>query len=72
MPLKFKKGDKIVLKKPHPCGSKEFTIVRMGADFRIECDGCGKQVWLSRRKLERRTRKIFRDDERLRKSDIEI
>lgn len=71
MPLKFEVGDKITLKKEHPCGSNEFKIIRMGADFRIECIGCGKQVWLSRRKLERRTRKIYRDGKRLRKDDIQ-
>jgi len=71
MPLKFEIGDQVTLKKPHPCGSKDFVIVRMGADFRIKCQGCDKELWLSRRKLERRTRKIFRDGKRLRKADIE-
>lgn len=72
MPLKFEIGDRVTLKKPHPCGSKDFVIVRMGADFRIKCQGCDKELWLSRRKLERRTRKIFRDEKRLRKADIEL
>jgi len=72
MPLKFEIGDRVTLKKQHPCGSKDFVIVRMGADFRIKCEGCDKELWLSRRKLERRTRKIFREDQRLRKADIEL
>jgi len=72
MPLKFEIGDRVTLKKQHPCGSKDFVIVRMGADFRIKCEGCDKELWLSRRKLERRTRKIFREDKRLRKADIEL
>ncbi|MEA1974742.1 MAG: DUF951 domain-containing protein [Bacillota bacterium] len=71
MPLVFEVGDKVTLKKPHPCGSKDFEIVRMGADFRIKCLGCDKELWLSRRKLERRTRKIFRNGIRLKKVDIE-
>lgn len=71
MPLRFEKGDIVTLKKAHPCGSKDFEIVRMGMDFRIKCLGCDKEVWLSRRKLERRTRKIVRAGEKLKKSDIE-
>lgn len=71
MPLMFEVGDQITLKKSHPCGSKEFEITRMGADFRIKCLGCEKELWLSRRKLERRTRKIIRDGKRLKKADIE-
>ena len=71
MPLIFEVGDKVTLKKAHPCGSKDFEIVRMGADFRIKCLGCEKELWLSRRKLERRTRKIYRNGERLKKVDIE-
>lgn len=71
MPLKFEIGDQVTLKKQHPCGSKDFVITRMGADFRIKCEGCDKELWLSRRKLERRTRKIFREGKRLRKADIE-
>lgn len=49
-------------KKPHPCGSKEFKIVRTGMDFRMECLGCGKEIWISRPKLEKRIKKIQRNE----------
>ena len=41
-------GDKIVTKKKHPCGSDSWTVIRVGADFKIKCDKCGRVVMLSR------------------------
>lgn len=58
MPIKLAVGDEVTLKKPHPCGSKDFKILRTGADFRIQCLGCSHQIWLSRKELERRIIKI--------------
>ena len=34
-------GDKLIMKKNHPCGSNEFSVLRIGMDFRIRCLGCG-------------------------------
>ena len=34
-------GDKLMMKKQHPCGSKEFLVLRAGMDFKIRCMGCG-------------------------------
>ena len=52
MPMKLGVGDVVELKKPHPCGSKAFTITRVGMDFRIRCNGCGHEAWIPRVKLE--------------------
>ena len=41
-------GDKIITKKKHPCGNDIWTVVRVGADFKIRCDKCGRVVMLSR------------------------
>lgn len=46
------------MKKPHPCGSKEWEILRTGMDFRIKCQGCGHMVMLPRAKFERAVREI--------------
>ncbi len=51
-------GDVVTLKKTHPCGSSTWKVLRSGADFRIECEGCGHQVMLSRTKLEKAVKKI--------------
>lgn len=51
-------GDIVRLKKPHPCGSFEWKVLRSGADFRLCCCGCGHQVMISRRDLEKRVKNI--------------
>lgn len=64
MPLKLNVGDKLILKKSHPCGGAEFEITRAGMDFRIKCLGCGKEVWISRVNLEKRIKKIIQPDDK--------
>ncbi len=55
--------DIVRLRKPHPCGSYEWKIFRLGADIGLECTGCGRRVWLPRRTLARRLKSIApRDD----------
>ena len=54
----FEVGDIIKMKKPHPCGSSEWEILLVGADFRIKCLGCGHQVMVSRKLVEKNTREI--------------
>lgn len=53
-PLEVVIGDVVRLKKPHPCGSYEWTVTRLGADIGLRCMGCGRRVMLSRRTLEKR------------------
>lgn len=59
MITKLNVGDKILTKKPHPCGSSEWTIVRLGADVKIKCNGCGRIVMLTPTDFERRLKKIL-------------
>lgn len=56
--IRFKIDDIIELKKPHPCGSKEFKILRVGGEMRIVCCGCGRDMTIDRLKLERATKRI--------------
>jgi len=58
MPLKINVGDVLELKKNHPCGGKDFEVMRTGMDFRIKCLTCGTQVWITRPNLEKRIKKI--------------
>lgn len=55
-------GDIILMKKPHPCGSKEFKVVRIGMDFKIVCTGCGHEVMLPRSKCEKSIKKVIREN----------
>lgn len=50
----FNLGDLVRMKKQHPCGSYNWTIVRMGADIKIRCQGCGRVVMLPRLQFEKR------------------
>lgn len=51
--MEIKVGDVIKLKKKHPCGSFSWEVLRVGADFRLKCTGCGHQVMLSRTLVEK-------------------
>ncbi len=53
MPIPFQVGDVVQLKKKHPCGASEWEILRVGADFRLKCLGCGRQVMLPRTQVEK-------------------
>ena len=64
--IKFKLNDIIELKKPHPCGSKRFRILRVGSEIRIVCLGCGRDMVLDRIKLEKATKRIISDNEETR------
>ena len=60
--LDVKVGDRLTLAKPHPCGSREWRVTRIGADIGLLCDGCGRKVMLERRELERRFRSFVQPD----------
>lgn len=51
-------GNIVKLKKQHPCGSHEWEVLRIGADFRIKCTGCGHQIMIPRRTLEKSVKEI--------------
>ena len=51
-------GNILRLKKQHPCGSREREVLRTGADFRLKCMGCGHQIMIARRVLEKSVREI--------------
>lgn len=47
-------GDRIALRKAHPCGSQEWQVVRIGADIGLVCSGCGHRILMDRLDVERR------------------
>ena len=53
-------GDVLEMKKTHPCGSRNFTVLRSGMDFRLRCSGCGHEMMVPRVKIEKNIRKIHR------------
>ena len=57
--VKLSVNDTVELKKSHPCGSKEFKILRVGSDIRMLCCGCGRDMTLGREKLEKAICKVI-------------
>ncbi len=51
-------GNIIKLKKQHPCGSHEWEVLRIGADFRLKCIGCGHQIMIARKIVEKNIKEI--------------
>lgn len=55
----FDLGDVVQMKKPHPCGTNAWRIIRMGMDIRMKCTGCQHSVLLPRSRFERRMKKVL-------------
>ena len=56
-------GDILTLKKKHPCGSDRWQVLRIGADFRLRCMGCGREVMGPRANFEKSLRRLERPSE---------
>lgn len=52
-------NDRVRLRKPHPCGSTDWVVVRLGADIGLKCAGCGRRVLLPRSEVERRIKQVL-------------
>lgn len=55
-------GDILVMKKAHPCGDKRWKVLRVGADFRLKCMGCGHEVMIPRFKAEKNIREVLKEN----------
>ena len=55
--------DRVELKKPHPCGSTQWEILRVGMDIILKCCGCGLELMLPRCRAEKSIRKLIREEE---------
>ena len=61
--IKYRVNDIIELKKEHPCGSKQFKVIRVGTTMRVVCLGCSRDMEIDRLKLEKATKKIIFTEE---------
>ena len=50
------------MKKPHPCGSKEWLVLRTGMDFKLKCQVCGREVMIARSKAEKNIKSVKREE----------
>ena len=56
----FDLGDIVEMKKTHPCGSNTFEVIRLGADIKIKCTGCGRIIMLPRVKFQKDAKKVVK------------
>lgn len=56
--VRFEVGDTLRMKKAHPCGANEFTVLRVGSEVRIKCKGCDRDLTVERVKLEKNIRAV--------------
>ena len=62
-PMDIQINDILTMKKQHPCGSKQWQVLRIGMDFKLKCLGCGHEVMLPRSKAEKNIRTVEREGE---------
>ena len=55
-------GDVLTMKKAQPCGSKDWKVLRVGMDFRLQCEGCGHEIMIPRSKAEKNIRNVQHAD----------
>lgn len=62
--MELKLNQRVELKKQHPCGSKVWTILRVGMDIKLRCAGCGHELMLPRSKTEKAIKRILEEEEK--------
>ena len=55
-------GDVLMMKKTHPCGSKQWLVLRSGADLRLRCINCQREIMVARQRVEKNIRNILRPE----------
>ena len=63
-------GDVVEMRKAHPCGAKEWTVIRTGADIKIRCSGCGRIVLLDREAFFKRVKRLVSRPEDATRKDV--
>ena len=55
----YKLGSIVIMKKPHPCGTNEWEVIRLGADIKIKCCNCGRTIMMPRIEFNKKIKKII-------------
>ena len=59
--LDYKLGSIVIMKKPHPCGTNEWEITRIGADIKIKCNNCGRTIMMSSLDFNKKLKKVVQE-----------
>ncbi len=60
--LTYNVGNKVIMKKPHPCGTNAWEITRVGADIKIKCISCGRTILLPRLEFNKKLKKVISEE----------
>jgi hypothetical protein len=71
-PLPIYMDDVVRLRKPHPCGSYDWVVVRIGADIGLRCLTCGRRVLLPRRTVEKRLKQFVSRGPEFGEADVTV
>lgn len=63
MEHEYQLNDVVEMKKPHPCGTNKWKIIRLGMDIRIKCEGCQHSVLIPRKEFTRKVKKLLSKQE---------
>ena len=56
----YKIGSNVIMKKPHPCGSNDWEVVRLGIDIKIKCNNCGRMIMTPRVEFNKKLKKVVK------------
>ena len=65
MNLDYKLGSIVIMKKPHPCGTNKWEIIRVGTDIKIKCIECGRTIMLPRIEFNKKLKKVVKDEKEI-------
>lgn len=60
--MDIRAGDRLLMKKPHPCSGSSFLVLRTGMDIRLRCEQCGREIMMPRAKAEKQIKSIIREE----------
>ncbi len=61
--IEFKVNDRVEMKKEHPCGGREWLVMRTGMDIRIKCVKCSRMIMIPRSKFEKMVKRVIPQEE---------
>ena len=63
MKVEYNLSDDVIMKKPHACGTNLWTITRVGADVKIKCKNCGREIMMDRLEFGKKLKKVIKNEE---------
>lgn len=62
MKIEYALNDDVIMKKPHACGTNLWVITRTGADIKIKCKNCGREIMMDRLEFQRKLKKVIKNE----------